>query len=309
MPKAVQFDQYGGLDVLEIVDVPLPHPKPSQVVVRIKAAGINPGEAKIREGAMHQLFPAIFPSGEGTDFAGIVSDLGTGAIKFQIGDEVVGFTNERASHAEYITVEEANLTPKPPSVSWEVAGALFVAGTTAYASVKAVGVKKGDKVIIAGAAGGVGSIAVQLAKAKGADVFGIAGEHDHAWLASRGIVPLSYSKDVIAQIREKVGVPDALIDTVGHGYVKMAVALGIPPERINTIADFAAAKEYGVKTEGGRSVSPIQTLAELLEMVDDGSLEVPIARAFPLENVRDAFRFLAAEHHRGKVVLVMGKSS
>lgn len=308
MPKAVMFNQYGGPEVLEVSDVPMPHPKPGQVVVRVRTAGINPGEAKVREGALRQHYPATFPSGQGTDFAGVVTDLGSGTIRFQIGDEVVGFTHERASHAEHVAVEEDHLVPKPPDVSWEVAGSLFVAGATAYASVEAVGVKKGDKVIVSGAAGGVGSITAQLAKARGADVYGIAGEHDHAWLASRGIVPLSYNKDVIAQIHQKVAVPDAFIDTVGRDYVKLAIGLGVKPERINTVVDYAAAQEYGAKTAGSSAAASAEVMADLLQMVVDGEIEVPIAKTFPLSEVREAFRFLADEHHRGKVVLIMSDS-
>ena len=138
MPKAVRFDEYGGVDVLKVVDVPRPVPEPGQVLVRVKAAGINPGEAKIREGLLHARFPATFPSGEGSDLAGIVAATGPGVTGFSAGDEVIGFTNNRASHAEYVLADAENLTPKPAGVSWEAAGSLFVAGATAYAAVRAV---------------------------------------------------------------------------------------------------------------------------------------------------------------------------
>jgi NADPH:quinone reductase-like Zn-dependent oxidoreductase len=164
MPKAVQFDSYGGVDVLEVRDVPRPVPGAGEVLVEVRAAGINPSEAVIRSGALADQFPATFPSGQGSDLAGVVAELGSGADGFAVGDEVIGFSMRRSSHAEYVTVPANQLTAKPSEVSWEVAGSLFVAGATAYAAVRAVRLVAGETVAIAGAAGGVGSIAVQLAR-------------------------------------------------------------------------------------------------------------------------------------------------
>src|SRR3984957_11019312 len=164
MSKAVQFDSYGGIDVLEVRDVPRPVPAAGEVVVEVRAAGINPSEAVIRSGALHHMFPATFPSGQGSDLAGVVAELGAGVNGFAVGDEVIGFSMKRSSQAEYVSVPATQLTPRPPTVSWEVAGALFVAGVTAYAAVRAVQLAPGSTVAIAGAAGGVGSIAVQLAR-------------------------------------------------------------------------------------------------------------------------------------------------
>jgi NADPH:quinone reductase-like Zn-dependent oxidoreductase len=129
--KAVKFDNYGGLEVLQVREVARPVAGPGKVIVRVKAAGINPGEWAIREGALAQRFPATFPSGEGTDFAGIVEEVGAGVSTSRVGDEVVGYTHDRASHAELVAVDADHLTAKPANVSWEQAGALFVAGTTA----------------------------------------------------------------------------------------------------------------------------------------------------------------------------------
>jgi len=164
MSKAVQFDSYGGVDVLEVRDVPRPVPGAGEVLVEVRAAGINPSEAVIRSGALADQFPATFPSGQGSDLAGVVAELGSGADGFAVGDEVIGFSMRRSSHAEYVTVPANQLTAKPSEVSWEVAGSLFVAGATAYAAVRAVRLVPGETVAIAGAAGGVGSIAVQLAR-------------------------------------------------------------------------------------------------------------------------------------------------
>jgi len=307
MPRAVKFDHYGEVEVLHLVEVEKPVPDDREIVVRVKATGINPGEAKIREGLLDSVWPANFPSGEGTDFAGIVDSVGKWVTKFKSGNEVAGYTHNRASHADYVLVDETNLAMKPPSVSWEAAGSLFVTGTTAYAAVDAVGIEEEDKVIVSGAAGGVGSIAAQLAKLKGARTFGIAGDHDEDWLRSLSITPISYKgelEDVKARIRAVAPNPNAFIDTVGRGYVKMAIKLEIKPERIDTIIDFETARLHGVKTVGSSNAASVTVLQELLDYIADGSLVIPIARTFKLEEVRDAFDFLEHQHHRGKVVLL-----
>jgi NADPH:quinone reductase-like Zn-dependent oxidoreductase len=304
--KAVRFGQYGDIEVLHIADVPVPEPAGNQVLVKVKAASINPGEAKIRAGAFHAMWPATFPSGEGTDLAGVVTKLGADASAgLSPGDEVIGFTNRRASHAEYVVVEAQNLTPKPPAVSWPVAGSLAVAGSAACASVRAVSLKRGETVVVAGAAGGVGSIAAQLARCAGATVIGIAGPGNHSWLKAHGIEPLAYGEGLLERLRaQRI---DAFIDAHGGGYVKMAAELGIPRERINTIIDFAAAQQYGVKTEGTQAVLSASTLAELARLVAAGQLDVPIAATFPLSEVRAAFRLLEQGHTRGKIVLLPGE--
>src|SRR6202034_2393713 len=133
--KAVRFDRYGGIEVLQVADVPMPEPSQGEALVKVKAASINPGEAKIREGLLHAMWPATFPSGEGSDLAGIVTKIVPAVEGFKVGDEVIGFTDRRASHAEYVVVEAQNLTSKPANASWEVAGSFAVGGSTAYASV------------------------------------------------------------------------------------------------------------------------------------------------------------------------------
>jgi NADPH:quinone reductase-like Zn-dependent oxidoreductase len=300
--KAVRFDKYGGIDVLHVDDVPVPEPAQGEVLVQVKAASINPGEAKIREGLMHARWPATFPSGEGSDLAGIVTKIGAGVEGVKAGDEVIGFTDHRASHAEYVVVEAQNLTRKPANVSWQVAGSLPIAGSTAYAAVRAVSLKPGDTVAISGAAGGIGSIAVQLARRAGAEVIGIAGPSNHAWLTAHGVKPLAYGDKLAGQLRE-AGI-DAFVDANGSGYVKLAIDLGIPADRIDTIIDFAAAQQYEVKTEGAQAALNAAVLAELAGLVAAGDLEVPIAATFPLAEVRAAYQQLEQGHTRGKIVLL-----
>jgi len=212
----------------------------------------------------------------------------------------------RSSHAEYLTVPANQLTPRPSTVPWEVAGSLFVAGVTAYAAVRAVRLVPGDTVAIAGAAGGVGSIAVQLARRAGATVLGIAGPSNDAWLADHGAVPVNYGDDLPARLRAAAqsGHIDALLDFFGGGYVAMAVEeLRIPRDRVDTITDFDAVKRFGVQSAGGADAATAAVVAELADLVARGELQVPIAGVFALDDVRDAYRQLELRHTRGKLVL------
>ncbi|MEU8356586.1 NADP-dependent oxidoreductase [Nonomuraea sp. NPDC048882] len=301
--RAVRFDDYGGIEVLRIVEVERPAPGPGQVLVKVVAAGINPGEAAIRSGALRDIWPATFPSGQGSDLAGVVVATGDGVADFAAGDEVLGFTDNRASHAEYVVVEASNLVRRPSEVSWEQAGSLYVAGTTAVAEVRAVGLRAGDTVVIAGAAGGVGTIATQLAVEAGATVIGLASEPNHQWLRDHGAVPIAYGEGAAARIKAAAGHVDAFIDNFGGGYVEMAIELGVSPDRIDTIIDVAAAERYGVKNEGSAMAATADVLAELTELIRTGRLEVPIAATYPLDRVQDAYRELEQRHTRGKIVL------
>jgi len=304
MPHAVRFDKYGRLEVLQVVEVGRPTPGSGRVLVRVKAAGINPGEAAIRKGMFADRWPAAFPSGQGSDLAGIVEEVGPGVANVAVGDEVIGFTNDRASQAEFALVECGHLVPRPANVSWEQAGALFVAGTTAYAAVRSVALGAGDTVVVSGAAGGVGSIAVQLARNVGAKVIGLSSGANHKWLADRGTIPVTYGDEVEDRIRAASGRKvDAFIDTFGGGYVELALKLGVAPNRIDTIVDFAAAAKYGVKTEGNHEAATADVLAQLAGLLAAGRLEIPIAKVYPLAEVRDAYRELEQRHTRGKIVL------
>ena len=304
MPKAVRFDEYGGVDVLYVAEIDRPVPGPGQVLVRMKAAGINPGESKIRSGALAQRFPATFPSGEGSDLAGIVDELGPDVQGISVGEEVIGFTDNRASHAELVVTEAADLVPKPAGVSWEAAGSLYVAGGTAWAMVRAVAAGPGDTVVVAGAAGGVGSIAIQLARNAGATVIGLAGEANHDWLSGHGVIPVTYGEGVADRIKAASGGRvDAFLDTFGGDYVELALELGVRPDRIDTIANFAAREKYGVKTDGSAVGGKPEVVAELAGLIEKGQLEIPIAAVYPLSEVRAAYTEVERGHTHGKIVL------
>jgi NADPH:quinone reductase-like Zn-dependent oxidoreductase len=304
MPRAVRFDKYGGIEVLQVVEVERPIAGPGQVLVRVKAAGINPGEASIRKGLFADRWRSTFPSGQGSDLAGVVVEVGPGVTAVAAGDEVIGFVNTRSSQAEFVLVESGNLVPRPRNVPWEQAGALFVAGTTAYAAVRAVAPNAGDTVVVSGAAGGVGSIAVQLARNAGARVIGLAGEANHQWLTDHGVLPITYGDGVEDRIHAaSAGKVDAFVDTFGGGYVELALKLGVAANRIDTIIDFAAAARHGVKTEGNHEAANAEVLSQLAALLAAGHLEIPIAKVYPLADVRAAYGELEQRHTRGKIVL------
>jgi NADPH:quinone reductase-like Zn-dependent oxidoreductase len=309
MMKAVRFDEYGPVEVLGVRDVPVPEPGPGQVLVRVKAAGINPGEAKIRDGSLHERWPATFPSGQGSDFAGVVEKLGPGVTTVAIGEDVIGWVDTRSSQAEYVVAEAANLARKPAGLPWEVAGAIPVVGFTAWAMVRAVDVKPGDTVVVAGAAGGVGAIAVQLAERKGATVIGLASPSNHDWLTRHGVIPVAYGDNAAERIRAAApagaGI-DAFLDTYGGDYVEMALGdLKVSPERVDTIVRFDAGAKYGVKVEGNAAGASASTLAELANLVAAKELEIPLAHTYPLSDVRAAYAQLGKGHVRGKIVLIV----
>jgi NADPH:quinone reductase-like Zn-dependent oxidoreductase len=305
--KAVRFDQYGPVGVLDVREVPTPEPGQGQVLVQVKAAGINPGEAKIRDGALHELWPATFPSGQGSDFAGVVEAVGPGVDAVTAGDKVIGWVDTRSSQAEYVVADASKLAPRPSGLPWEVAGAIPVVGFTAWAMVRAVDLKPGETVVVAGAAGGVGSIAVQLAKRKGATVIGLAGPSNHDWLIRHGVIPVAYGDGVADRIRAAAApaAVDAFLDSYGGDYVELALNdLKVAPERIDTVVRPDAIAKYGVKADGNAAGSSAATLEELAKLIASKEVELPVARTYPLAEVGAAYTELAKGHLRGKIVLI-----
>ena len=305
MPQAVRYDEFGGVHVLRVEEVNRPVPSEGEVLVQVKAAGINISEAAIRTGAVANIFPSTFPSGQGSDLAGVIDEIGPGVTQFAPGNEVIGFSDRRSSQAELVVVGVDHLTPKPANVPWEVAGGLYVVGVTATGAIRSIDLQHDDTVVIVGAAGGVGSIAVQLARRSGARVIGVAGEHNHEWLTRHDIIPIAYGDGLADRIRAVApeGV-EAFLDFHGDGYVELALELGVKPERIDTTADYAAAAKYRVKTAGGAEAGPgAPILAELADLIAAGQLEVPVAHIYPLKNVREAYAELERRHTHGKIIL------
>jgi NADPH:quinone reductase-like Zn-dependent oxidoreductase len=303
--RAVLFDRYGGRDVLHIADVPMPTAAAGEVVVAVKAAGINPGETAIRSGVLRDRFPASFPSGEGSDLAGVVVAVGDGVDEFRVHDAVLGFSWRRSSHATHVSVPTTQLIHKPAELSWEVAGSLYVVGCTAYAAVRAVDPTPGETVAVSAAAGGVGTVVVQLLALRNAKVLAIASPSHADWLRSHGAVPVPYGEGLAERL--KAAAPqaiDSFIDLFGPEYVQLAVDLGIDRDRIETIASFEKAQEVGAKADGSTTASTPEVLTEMASLVASGAIEIPIAATYPLERVADAFEELERRHTRGKIVLI-----
>ena len=303
--RAVRFDGYGGRDVLYVTEVPMPVPGADEVVVAVRAAAINPGEASIRSGAFHSQVPAVFPSGEGSDLAGVVVALGDAVDAFAVCDDVLGYSWTRSSHATHAAVPVSQLIPKPPELSWEVAGSLYVVGCTAYAAVRAVQVQPGDTVAVSAAAGGVGTIVTQLLAHRGAHVLAIASAANAGWLTAHGAVPVPYGDGLTERLRAAApdGV-DAFIDLFGPEYLDVAVELGIARDRIETIIAFPRAGELGTKADGSGMASTQEVLSEMTGLVAQGVIEVPIAATYPLDEVAQAYAQLEQRHTRGKIVLI-----
>ncbi|WP_019073610.1 NADP-dependent oxidoreductase [Streptomyces hokutonensis] len=303
--RAVRFDRYGDRDVLHVTEVPMPTPAAGEVLVEVRAAGVNPGEAAIRSGVMHERFPATFPSGQGSDLAGIVTALGEGVTDFGIGDEVLGFSWQRSSHATHVVVPVTQLIPKPAALSWEVAGSLYVVGCTAWAAVDAVAPKPGETVAVSAAAGGVGTVTVQLLAVHGAHVLGIASPANAEWLTAHGATPVPYGDGLAGALTAAApGGIDAFIDLFGPDYVQLAVDLGIPRDRVETIISFQKAQELGTKSAGSEGASTREVLTEMADHVAAGRIEIPVAATYPLDRVRDAYAELEQRHTRGKIVLI-----
>jgi NADPH2:quinone reductase len=303
--RAVRFDSYGGSDVLYLTDIDRPEPGAGEVLVEVRAAGINPGEAGIRTGALHEQFPTTFPSGEGSDLAGVVIEVGDGVSEFAVGDQVLGFSFQRSSHATHTNVPVDQLIHKPAELSWEVAGSLYVVGVTAYAAVRAVAPQSGETVAVSAAAGGVGSLAVQLLALRGVRVLGIASAGNAEWLRAHGVEPVVYGDGLADRLRQAApdGI-DAFIDLFGPEYVQLAVDLGVPPERVNTIISFAKAAEVGARTEGSAEASIPAVLQEIADLIVSGALDFDVAATYPLDRVVDAFEELEQRHTHGKIVLL-----
>ncbi|MGH8961169.1 MAG: NADP-dependent oxidoreductase [Jatrophihabitantaceae bacterium] len=304
--RAVRFDRYGDRDVLYIADIPRPSPGPDEVLIEVRAAGINPGETNIRTGVLHDRFPATFPSGQGSDLAGVILACGDGVDEFAVGEEVLGYSWRRSSHATHVVVPATQLIRKPPQLPWAVAGSLYVVACTAYAAVRAVAAHSDETVAVSAAAGGVGSIVVQLLAERGVhSILGIASPANDSWLTARGVTPVNYG-DGLRQ-RLSAAAPNgihAFIDLFGPEYVQLGADLGIAPHRIETIAAFEKAQELGTKADGSVSASTTDVLTEMADLIATGRIEIPIAATYPLAHVSDAFAELEQRHTRGKIVVV-----
>lgn len=295
--------------------------KSGQVVVEIRAAAANPGDVYVREGLAEEAWALrarlsgrdtdvpqwswTFPAGQGSDLAGEVVAVGEGVERWRVGDQVLGWSAERTAQAELVAVAADDLVAKPAAMSWEVAGSMVVAPMAALASVEAVSPEPGETVVVSGAAGAVGVVAVQLARRLGATVIGLTREANHAWMRDHGIVPVTYGDGQAARILAAAGNRvDAFIDTFGAEYVDLAHELGVSPQRINTVVNFEAGIDGRASIAGTNAAGGAAGLQRLVDLVAAGELEIPIAATYPLTDVRKAYQRVAERRTNGKIVLV-----
>jgi NADPH:quinone reductase-like Zn-dependent oxidoreductase len=301
--KAVRFSRFGGPEVLEIVDLPDPHPGPGQVRIAVRAAGVNPSDWKKREGLMDEQLPQTL----GYEAAGVVDELGEGVADVAAGDRVFGLSAEGAAQAELAVL--SYYAPIPPSLDFPGAAALPSAIETATRALDQLGVGSGSgsTLLVNGASGGVGSAAVQLAVARGARVIGTASPANHDYLRSLGAEPVAYGAGLTERVRALA--PDGVglaLDVAGSGVLPELIELAGGPEHVVTIADFIGAREHGVRFSSGDAGRAVYVLAEIGELIEAGRFSLPVARTFRLAEVAEAHRAGENGHVHGKLVLVTG---
>jgi NADPH:quinone reductase-like Zn-dependent oxidoreductase len=300
MPRAVRFDNFGDPSVLYLAEVPLEEPAPGEVRVGLRAAGLNPVDYKIRRGGSR--YQVTLPATAGRELAGVVEAVGEGVSRLHVGDEVFG-TIPVGAFADEVTIEESYFALLPAGVSAEVAGGLALAGQTAWDVLESQPLEAGQTVVVSACAGGVGSILSQLSVGRGLRVLGTASDANAEWLRSIGVTPVRYGEGLASRLRAAAsGEPIAAVfDLHGAETIEAALALGVPADRINTNA--MADEPYGIR-HVGRGATILDTLGRLAALVAAGSLIVPIAGVFRLDEVREAFERLEQGHLRGKIVLV-----
>lgn len=299
MAHVVRFSEFGSPEVLEVVEVPTPEPGEGEVLVEVYAAGLNPVESAVRRGDHPERWPVELPATQGRDLAGLVIASGPGAERFSRGDEVMGFVDHGAQ-ATHVVVPEANLMPRPPALSWEVAGSLYTAGTTAWTAVEGLGLGPGDTVVVTAAAGGVGCLAAQFARMRGATVVGTSVETRFDFLRQFGVLPTPYGPGLADRVRALTpNTVTAFLDFLG-GETAEARALGVPASRVFTILDWDAVdKHRAVRASAGDVVA----LGRVAALAAARRIRLPIADVFPLDAVADAYRALDKREAPGKIVL------
>jgi NADPH:quinone reductase-like Zn-dependent oxidoreductase len=306
--KAISYARYGGPEVLEYGEVRDPRVGPDSVLVKVRAAGVNPVDWKCREGHLDALLEPVFPVVPGWDGAGVVVHPGAAVTEFAVGDEVIGYCREdflsRGTFAEYVAAPVRALARKPRNLSFAAAAGLPLTGLTAYQVLtRALEVKRGETVLVHAAAGGVGSLAVQLGRHLGARMLGTASEHNHAYVRELGGEPLTYGEGLAERVRGLApeGV-DAVFDTVGGDTLRVSANLLAPEGRLTSIAD------PDVVAYGGRYsfVRPDpRDLRQLTELVEQGVVTVHVSETFPLERAADAYRRNQEGRTRGKIVVTV----
>jgi NADPH:quinone reductase-like Zn-dependent oxidoreductase len=308
--RAMVIDEWGGREAMHEADVDAPPVGPDFVLIRVRAAGVNPVDTKIRAGRLAPLFPARFPLILGWDAAGTVEQVGPAVTMFRPGDEVYAYCRRHDLHfgtyGELVSVPDAFVAHKPEALDFNEAGALPLVGLTAHQALESVGVRGGEKLFLTGGAGGVGHVAIQLAVARGAQVIATASPANHDWLRELGAEPLDYNDpDVPARVREVTGDggADAAIDLFGGDGREQAFASLRSGGRLVSIASPPPEKRDDVETHYVFVRPSGVDLRELAELVDAGVLKPHIEQTFPLAGAADAHERIEGGHVRGKLVL------
>ena len=299
--QAITYTENGGPEVLHLAEAPKPTPRPTEVLVAVRLAAVNPYDVKLRSGAMAGSMKQTFPTIPGSEIAGVIDSFGSDVTGVSVGDEVFGWSIGGGA-AEF--ARASVFAVKPPKLAWDVAVALPVAGETALRSLALLGLQAGETLLIHGAAGSVGSMAVQLAVQRGVTVIGTCSEKDAESVRELGAHPVRYGDGVFERVRGLAtdGV-DAVLDTAGRGVLPGSIDLVGGTDRVVTIADPAAAGLGVTFTSGGREFKTPDALLQLAQLAVSGSLTFPPAQHFPLVAAADAHELLARGGQRGKVVL------
>ena len=331
MSRAIEYRRFGGPEVLEMVDVPAPEPRDGETRIAVKAAALNPMDEKVFSGDPRlrlvgfanaipkpaQWFMPSFPKRVGRDFAGIVDAVGGGTSGLAVGDTVLGTLRgapgtktKSGSLAEHVVAPVEDVIHKPKALSFESAAALGVVAQTACGALREIDVQHTDIIVISAAAGGVGSLAVQLAMQRGATVIGIVGANNVDFLRSLGVIPVTHDAGVKDQILAAAPGPiKKLLDCYGGGYVQLGHSLGLHGSAIGTLVPSPKAIFGGARFTGSRHAHP-EDLATVADLVATGAVRLPIAHTYPfeIEAVRGAFVELAKGHVRGKLVVSFATS-
>jgi len=300
--KALQFAEYGDPEVMHVVAVEEPHAGPGQIRIAVRAAGVNPVDWKIRSGLLRGMMPVALPCIPGSDVAGVVDEVGDQTTGVSVGDEVFGFAIGGGS-AQYALLE--HFAAKPSAMSWAEAAGLPVAVETATRALNLLGVAEGHTLLVNGAAGGVGAAAVQLARARGAQVIGTASEGNHEFLRSLGVTPTTYGDGLVQRVRAIApDGPDLALDIAGRGALPDLIEITGGADRVVTIADYEAPK-YGVRLTSGGEGRAFQALAQAAQLFEQGRFSLPVARTYALADAHQAHRASEEGHVRGKLVLLI----
>ncbi|GAA0465978.1 NADP-dependent oxidoreductase [Streptomyces olivaceiscleroticus] len=296
--KKMNFAEFGGPDVLQLIDAEEPHAGPGQIRIAVRAAGVNPVDWRIREGQVLGAHPTELPSGVGLDAAGVVDEVGEGVEGVEVGDRVFG--EGSSTYAEFAVLSA--WARMPEGLSFEEAAGYPSLMETALRIIREVGVQPGQTLLVSGASGGVGSAVLQIARDRGITVIGTAGAANQDYLRSLGALATTYGEGWVERVR-RLGRVDAALDLAGSGVIRELVELTGVPQKVVSIADLGA-PDLGVRFSGVAGSMP-DALAEAADLISRGKLHMPIEKSYSLAEAAAAHIDSQAGHTRGRRVIVV----